>query len=248
MNELPFRHLFQYTSGPRTFSGTIGKDLENCEKRPISKFKPIPTSLPELSAKDISTDQKYLYRMVEAISTGVFPSDLANKSPGKMSHARWLTRANRILRLYVSVETPPESLTILATYVIKVYAPIWFSIKSHSSCKDGSRHFFKLIELSRYLPANLKSIVDPVIQRNSYFAHPENVLLAMLTDSQPHIRELAARRILKARSVTIKDLRIFKLPQINFNASTYYDLLNWQEDISEPPLLKSVTEKSPIIY
>ncbi|GBP60289.1 hypothetical protein EVAR_91571_1 [Eumeta japonica] len=36
MNELPFRHLFEHidgtTSGPRTFSGSIGKELENCEK------------------------------------------------------------------------------------------------------------------------------------------------------------------------------------------------------------------------
>lgn len=72
MNELPFRHLFEHidgtTSGPRTFSGNIGKELENCEKRPIVHFQPIPMDLPELSAEDISTDQKYLYKIVEAVS------------------------------------------------------------------------------------------------------------------------------------------------------------------------------------
>ena len=246
MNELPFRHLFEYidgsTSGPQTFAGTIGKELENCEKRPITQFQLISTNMPELSAKDISTDQKYLYKIVVAISTGIFPSDLENKSPGKMSHARWLTRANRILRLYVSVDAPSVNLITLATYIVKVYAPIWFSIKTHSSCKDGSRHLFKLIELTRYLPTTLKAVIDPVIQRNSYFAHPENLLLAMITDPQPQIRELAARRILKARSVTSKKLRLFQLPKLNFNASKYYDLLYWQDNITEPPLLKSVPE------
>ncbi|GBP43074.1 hypothetical protein EVAR_96336_1 [Eumeta japonica] len=194
----------------------------------------------QLSAEDISTDQKYLYKIVEAVSTGTFPNDLANKSPGKMSHARWLTRANRILRLYASVETPSENLITLATYIVRVYAPVWFAIKTHPSCKDGPRHLFKLIELTRYLPTTLKNIVDPVIQRNAYFAHPENLLLAMLTDFQPHIRELAARRILKARSAKPKRLRLFQLlPEVNFNASTYYDILDWQENITEPPILKS---------
>ncbi|GBP27482.1 hypothetical protein EVAR_14303_1 [Eumeta japonica] len=212
------RHMFEHidgtTSGPRTFSRSIGKELENCEKRPIVHFQPIPTDLRELSAEDISTDQKYLYKIVEAVSIGTFSNDLANKSPGKMSHARWLTRANRILRLYASVETPSENLITLATYIVRVYAPVWFAIKTHSSCKDGPRHLFKLIELTRYLPTTLKNIFDPIIQRNAYFAHPENLLLVMLTDFQPHIRELAARRILKARSAKPKRLRLFQLPEV----------------------------------
>lgn len=67
------------------------------------------------------------------VLTGLLSKDLAKKSPGKMSHARWLTRANRIQRLYVSVESPSENLVILATYVAKVYAPTWFNIKMHPS-------------------------------------------------------------------------------------------------------------------
>ena len=205
MNELPFRHLFLHidgsTSGPQTFSETIGKDLENCEKRPIVQFQPIPAVLPEVSAEDMSAEQKYLYRIVLAVTTGEFPIDLGNKSPGKMPHARWLTRVNRIMRLYVSMKLPFENLVVIATYIVKAYAPTWFAIKTHPSCKDGARHLYQLIHATRYLPTELKAIVDPVIQRNSYFAHPENVLLAMVTDSQQHIRKLGARRILKARSI-----------------------------------------------
>ena len=48
-----------------------------------------------------------------------------------------------------------------------------------------------LIKNSRYQTDELKVIADPVIQRNSYFAHPENQLLSMMTDDRPHIRELA---------------------------------------------------------
>ncbi|KAL4718111.1 hypothetical protein ACJJTC_005692 [Scirpophaga incertulas] len=204
MNELPLRHLFFHldgsTSGPKSYNGPLGKALENCEELPVIKYKIIEGDmLPEMP-NDLSTDQKYLHRIVSAIITGTFPDDLGHKSPGKLSHARWLTRANRLLRLYVATENPTSALVTLTTFIVKVYAPSWFAIKSKPSCKDGSRHLFNIIYSSRYLPDDLKGIVDTVIQRNAYFAHAENVLLAMITDERKHIRELAARRILKARS------------------------------------------------
>ncbi|CAH0555078.1 unnamed protein product [Brassicogethes aeneus] len=37
-----------------------------------------------------------------------------------------------------------------------------------------------------------ESVVDPVLKRNSYFAHPENLLLSMLTDNKKLIQEIAA--------------------------------------------------------
>jgi len=70
----------------------------------------------------------------------------------------------------------------------------------------------------RYQPDELKAIVEPVIQRNSYFAHPENLLLSMMTDDRPHIHELALRRILKARDQPKrKGVRQFTVPPINFD-------------------------------
>ena len=44
-----------------------------------------------------------------------------------------------------------------------------FTLKqSRSATMNGSVHLHKLIKLSRYLPAYLKKIVDPVLQRNAY--------------------------------------------------------------------------------
>lgn len=247
MNELPLRHLFVHldgcTSGPKSYVGPLGKALEACENLPVKKFERIEGQmLPEM-ANDLSTDQQYLHKIVSAVILGVFPKDLENKSPGKLSHARWITRANRILRLYVATEKPTENLITLATFVVKVYAPSWFLIKSKPSCKDGTHHLFNIIVASRYLPETLKKIIDPVIQRNGYFAHPENILLAMITDERKHIRELAARRILKARSMSHPSTsRLLQVPLINFNATSYIDLINWQENLTEPPLLKNLSD------
>lgn len=54
---------------------------------------------------------------------------------------------------------------------------------------------------ARYLPEDIKVVLDLVIQRNAYFAHPENLLLSMMTDNNKHIRELACRRIIKASTI-----------------------------------------------
>ena len=47
-----------------------------------------------------------------------------------------------------------------------------------------------MITRSRYLAEGLKKVHDTVIQRNAYYAHQENLLIAMITDSKSHIREL----------------------------------------------------------
>lgn len=171
---------------------------------PIKKFKVIEANLPEISFAELSTDQQYLYKICNAISKGKVSLSLSHRDPGKMAHARWITTANRILRLYVATETPSESLLILSQYVIKVYALLWFEIRSQPSCKNGSKHFFGMIKMSRFLPDNLQKIIDPVLQRNGYFGHPENILLAMLADNRKEIRELGLRRLLKCRQTKKK--------------------------------------------
>lgn len=164
-------------------------------------FKSINTELPEVTQNDLSTDQKYLFQMCCAIRDGNCPTNLATKDPGKMSHARWLTTANRVLRLYVSTINPSLNLPILTEYIIKVYSPVWFAIKTKPLIYDGARHLWKAIKASRIFSDKVKKVIDKVFQDNAYFAHPENILLAMLTDSRQYIRQLAVRRIMKARSL-----------------------------------------------
>ncbi|GBP48612.1 hypothetical protein EVAR_27998_1 [Eumeta japonica] len=164
-----------------------------------------------------------------AVSTGVCSSDLANMEPGPLNHSKWLTTANRILRLYITKTDPDEKLVILATYVMKVYGPMWFTIKSNPSCINGAKHLWQTVSLSRYLKSDMKKIVDNVIQRNGYFGHPENVLVAMLGDDMESIRELAYQQILTARSETAPGIRTFKVPALNFDAEDYTQIIMWQD-------------------
>lgn len=161
-------------------------------------------------------------KIYTAVASGHYPDDVASLNPGKTHLARWLTTANRILRLYVSENEPPSELMTIVNYIIRVYIPVWFSIKCKSSIFDGSIHFHELVTLSRYMEPKYRHIIDRVIKNNCYFGHPENVLLAMIHDDSPTIRELGLRRIMKARSTFSEELRRFSLPSLNLNASQNY--------------------------
>lgn len=266
-NELPLRHLLYHldggTVGPKELSGIIGKALETCEDLPLVNFKRVHVNIPDIIKlkEDLSTDQAYLRDICRFISGDERFRAVANRSPGKICNSRWLTTANRILRLYIGTKKPTKNLKTLVEFITKVncelylnelinrrilnmfqvYAPMWFHIKIHHSCLDGPSNLFKTIALSRYLPKNLKSIIDPVIQRNGYFGHPENVLLAMLADERKEIRNLAYNRISQCRS-SIPNFRRFNIPSFNFDASDYFEILNWEGDnITEPPLLRDLS-------
>ena len=252
LNELLFQKIFQKidgsTSGPKHWSGPIGKQLENCENLPfLRNFRRIYSPLPLLSDKeksDLSTDQNLLYRMCEAINAGTIDDNLGNRKPGPMSHARWLTAALRVLFLYVTTPNPTEGLRVIATFTVKVYAILWFSIRFKNSIDEGPKHLFKMISLTRYLSDEFRSGIEQTIQRNGYFAHQENILLAMTCDENDDIKQLAYRRMIRGRKDEEKrklnfTFRTFKVPQINFNANNYTDMINWSSvDCCCPPLLK----------
>ena len=84
-----------------------------------------------------------------------------------------LTTDNRILQLYVAKSEPNDNLRKIAEYIVKIHALIWFTIKFNASSQHGPHHLYKAIELTRNLSEQVKEIVYPGMQRNSFYAHPE---------------------------------------------------------------------------
>ncbi|GBM63574.1 hypothetical protein AVEN_173073-1 [Araneus ventricosus] len=236
--------------GPRLIAPITSGSCDNPSNR-VVKFDQIDCTLLPLDLKDIkklSTDQQYLYHICLAIKDGSCSSSVTGNSPGKLSHAPWLTPANSLFRLYVGTPCPSQNLIILVLYVMMVYAPMWFEIKIKSNCQYGAQHFWKMISLARQLPDNVKQIIYKVFSNNAYFAHPEHLLLTMLHDSIKHIRELADRRILGARDKKTKNSgSFFKIPELNFEAADYIDyiaLIDWSNcAVTEPPLTMHTKDK-----
>lgn len=102
---------------------------------------------------------------------------------------------------------------------------------------------FKLISYSRCLPDEYEKTIDPVIQRNMYFASSENLLLSVLCDERKKIRDLGLRLVPKTESRG--DVRKFRVPTINFYGKDYIGMISWLENgVTEPPMLKHISGPS----
>jgi len=246
LNELHFRHLCQkligQTQSPNLWKGEIGKLLCSCEHLPVSKmgFQAITDDnpFPDIDFDEISCDLAYLYRIMAAIRSGTISDDLLREKPGPPSHARWLTTASRVCRLYVSTESPSPELFLLTKFVVCNYGPMWFRIKCRARCTDGPRHFLEQIRLQKMFPVDIKNTIWSVIRRNSYWAHEENALLAMLADDDLANRQAAICRIKSIRRAPIstqQQVREFLLPAVDESVETLTGLLP-PACAFEPPL------------
>lgn len=76
---------------------------------------------------------------------------------------------------------------------------------------------------------------------------PENLLLSMMTDERPSIRELALRRILKARDQPKrKGVRQFRVPPLNFDCTDYTAMIDWSTvSVTDPPITMSISDDDP---
>ena len=91
---------------------------------PIVDFVPIIINLPEHERNSLSSDEKYFLDICTAVSTGFCLPDLALRNPGKLNHARWVTKAISIMRYYVGCSEPSNKLQQIVEFVIKVYCQL----------------------------------------------------------------------------------------------------------------------------
>ena len=120
--------------------------------------------------------------------------------PGKLHNVRWLSLANRLLRLYVSTFNASKKLCDIVYFILNIYAPALFFLKQHWKCADGPKNHNYIASLICLIPSSVKDVIIPVFQRNAYFANPENILLSIIIDYSLAIREKAISLILKARA------------------------------------------------
>jgi len=265
-NELPLRHVFKtldgITKSPDSFSGVIGQQLTGSVSNwGVAEFRPIPNpSFPLLSndtVQDLSSDQYYAYRISMAVTLGTVDKDLELLEVGGISHARWLTLACRILRLYVAVSNPSHTLSRLAEFIIKVYLPSWFEIKLNNCITDGPRNFFNILDkVNKFPDQEIRTTAIKVLKRNAFAAHQENVLLAMLADEDESVRRVAVNKIKAVRQESTKSpttssstkvqqkptsVRKFRVPSINEKAKSYQNLVSIDKTKYQPPAIRNMT-------
>ena len=265
-NELGLRHYFDQcdggfgTSGPDSFNGPIGKACKGeLHLLDTVEFEKIETSLDDLEDivwKDLSCDQQLLYRWTKAIAAGLAPADLSCRVAGPINHSRWLTLAIRLMQLYTVTPSPSVGLQRVVRYIVQVYVPGWFQIKSHSKFTSGPLNLFYQMCLTRSQPLETQSVVKKVLQRNAYFAEPGVLLTSMLESEQKEVRTKAIIIIKVARAKPPRKIRKFKIPPLNWDADNWWNIIDWgQVEVFEPALLSEMSNdlldqavESPIIF
>ena len=140
---------------------------------------------------DLPRDACLVYKLGLAVQTGIVPPSIAAATIGPPLHARWLTTAARDLRLYMSTSRPTKAMKEIVSLLVNLYIPNYFSIKNNSHCQQGAVNFYNVIKLSKDLSVGSRETVERVLQDNAYWAHPENIVLAMLVDENETIRRKA---------------------------------------------------------
>ncbi|GBN29331.1 hypothetical protein AVEN_71895-1 [Araneus ventricosus] len=113
-----FQHIDGQTARPKSFSGSIGQQLTCYEKLPVLDYGPTDCSIPDIDRNFLSKDQQYLLDISNAISLDHYPEDLAKRNPSALFHSRWLTAANRVLRLYTSSIDPSGNLKEIVCFIV----------------------------------------------------------------------------------------------------------------------------------
>jgi len=247
-NELPLRSLFKHldgtTSGPKKFSGQLGKLCtgESSFLEPQIKFKKIPNDvasfkMTEYAAKDLSSDQEILYHYCVGIAAGKVDSPWIHRKIGPVNHARWLTLAIRLLGLYVRTTKPHLNLVKLTNYIVTVYAPSWFSIKM-SYLKDIPLILHHSFTRIRQIPfEDVRNVVLDSYSRNSYALLPENFVYSMICADDKEITKKGWEIVVNCRSTEVTSERK-KIPPINWTAESWIDLIDRSKIICEPPTTK----------
>ena len=86
--------------------------------------------------------------------------------------------------------------------IIIVYAPGWFRYRVHADITDGARNFHFLLMCSMGLDAVDREIALDKLKTSGFWAHGEDILVAMLADNRQNIRAWAVDVMLRCRQTS----------------------------------------------
>ena len=149
--------------------------------------------------RDLSTDQHYGYRIVMAIRNGSVSEQLGSLEIGPVNHSRWLTTANRVLRLYVSLhdleESDSQNLRLLAEFIVGVYYPCWFKIKVQHKWIEGPRHVLFQIKCLKSQDEVVREAVIPSVKRSAWYIQSEHIIQTLLCSKEQEERLIGIEKL-----------------------------------------------------
>ena len=141
-----------------------------------------------------------------------------------------------------------KNLKLIVEFIIGVYYPCWFNVKVQNSWLEGPKHILYQLKCLRSQRKEVLDIVMPTVRRSAWYAHSEALIQTMLCSEDQKERTEAVEIILAIRGTGNPDsqvgdssVRTRRTPDIKCDASCISELINWSENVSEPPLTCSLS-------
>ena len=104
--------------------------------------------------------------------------------------------------------------------------------------------------VEKYCPVIVKEVVCKYIARSSYFAHPELILITLLSSEDEEERRFAVQvirdKIRKRADTGISLPRKFQAPPINHKARNLFQLIDWDSVPLTEPLITATLSTQQI--
>ena len=121
---------------------------------------------------------------------------------------------------------------------------MWFRIKTTENVTNGPHHVLHQIKLVRkYTNKVVMDIVKPRIESSAWYAHPEQILISLLTSQKETERRFAVKIIMQKKDGRGDNtVRVYKLPSLNWQADKLQELIDWEDTVlTEPALTASLS-------
>ena len=186
------------------------------------------------------------------ITTGIIDWDLLQLTIGKVNHCRWLTTGSRYGRLYISkhglVGNDRKNLRAIVEFDVIFYFPMFFEIKADCTIISGPHHKLKEIQILRTMKGKdvrskkVKDIAMKFVEKGAWHAHPEHVLLSLLSSGDEEDRHFAVTKIASIRNgadIGDSSVRPFTPPKLNWDANSIRNIQDWS-NATEPLITSSI--------
>ena len=199
-----------HTTSPRDLALPVGKSIQGeVHKLDLVTFTVMPnpqllkiiTSIPSDSFQEFNSDHRIFIQLVKSVITGKTDGRWCSMRIGPLVHSRFTTTQTRCLRVYISDPDPSFGLTRIIHYLIYVWAEVFLTSRHQHSLSLGPRLLLlETILVRTHLTYPERTVVYKSLCTNGQFAHPEAVLLSLLSSPLPEERARGVRTILAIRS------------------------------------------------
>ena len=185
--------------------------------------------------------------MARGVESGTLEERWAKQKAGVMTNARWHNTESRLLRVYVSTDTPTFAQRRLASFVVLVYVPTLLEIVQRNLVLEGPRHLLSLVmRIKLYCTEEEVKLLEPHLNFNGYFGQHEVVLVSLLASQVKEERsealEIVKRLRKKEKRSKRKTVRKVQNPKLNLEATKLSELVDLSQASSSPPLLFNLND------